>query len=362
MMLLAGTNEAALKDYEGLILDVVLERLQVLSKVKLSAVRVEDADDDTVHPAISQIEAGVMDPVRVFVKNEPHKREKIEKGRLRLICSVSLPDNVLQRVLFERQNKGLIDKWDTIPNKPGMGSADFQLGMLWDAMVILSACGALLDTDVSGWDWSVKSWMQACNCIVRLMQIGISSATLAGRVILNESIRLGWPVFVLSDGRAFVTKRNGLQLSGQLNTSHGNSTMRNVLARLCGHASMAMGDDCTEEGTNVEETVALLRNLGFTLEYHTTAGPQGATFCSMRHKSRGVAEPTRWPRTLYRLLSKPVITLTDLLQFADEIRHVDGKERVLEWIRSLPNFSVPQVGGHEEGHEGGASPQEGPDC
>lgn len=39
------------------------------------------------------------DPIKVFVKQEPHKRKKLDEGRLRLISSVSLIDTIIDRIL-----------------------------------------------------------------------------------------------------------------------------------------------------------------------------------------------------------------------------------------------------------------------
>lgn len=360
MTQLGATNESVLQDHAGLVEEVVLARLKVLATTQPPEPTGEELED---HPAIKNISMGAADPVRVFVKNEPHKLAKVRVGRLRLISSVSLPDQLIDRLLMEAQNKALIERWATIPNKPGMGSSDPQLRMLWDAMVRIAARGGLLDSDVSGYDWAVKLWMQICDFTVRCMQMGVLPSSFLGRLMLRAILRQVWPCFVTSDGQMFVTSEPGLQLSGKLNTSTGNSTMRNVLCVCCGHDSMAMGDDCIENGERPEETAELLRSLGFTVEINWTPSPEGAQFCSMLHKQRGVAVPTRWARTFFRLLSKTEITFADLFQFAEEIRHVDEKEKVLEYIKSLPSFKMPQVGGHEEGHEGGLhAPQEGPRC
>lgn len=44
----------------------------------------------------------VSDPLKIFIKQEPHKDKKIAEGRLRLIMSVSLIDSMVDRILFMR--------------------------------------------------------------------------------------------------------------------------------------------------------------------------------------------------------------------------------------------------------------------
>jgi len=57
-----------------------------------------------------RVELKLCDPVRFFVKNEPHSAEKVERKRFRLISSVSLIDSLTQRCVGGDQNDMEISK------------------------------------------------------------------------------------------------------------------------------------------------------------------------------------------------------------------------------------------------------------
>jgi mRNA-degrading endonuclease RelE of RelBE toxin-antitoxin system len=74
--------------------------------------------------AVERVEWGLVDPVRVFVKNELHSTKKVRQGRYRLIMSISVVDQLVDRVFSTEQNSEEIRHWKHIPSKPGMGLDD----------------------------------------------------------------------------------------------------------------------------------------------------------------------------------------------------------------------------------------------
>lgn len=343
--LLGGTNGKVMTQFTDFVVTLAVERLERL--VSASRGRIGGLSPRDL------VLQGFSDAVRVFVKNEPHKIAKIDLWRLRLIWSVSLVDQIVERVLFEPLCKENIDNWVELPAKPGMGSTDQDFEILWDQMTGLAVGGevsGLEDTDINAWDLSVKWWMQVADSIGCLMNLGVSPESDYGRVILNRCEVAVKPVIALSDGRLYVCKRPGRQLSGKLRTSDGNSRMRVMLAEMRGVRCIAMGDDCVESRLRVPAG-RFYESLGFTIEVNVTEQVKGTVFCSFRHKSRGAAEPVRWVRTLFRFISRTKRELADYAQLEEELRHVEEplRGRILAECFAMVVAGAPvgQVGAHE---------------
>lgn len=96
---------------------------------------------------------------RVFVKDEPHKKAKVEAGRWRLIIASSLPMQMIWRMLFHHQNKWLNDKcWET-PSSHGMV---FCYGGWRRFKAVCKTKGLVYSSDVSGWDINSPGWVFRC--------------------------------------------------------------------------------------------------------------------------------------------------------------------------------------------------------
>jgi len=89
--------------------------------VELILLRIDCLLSKTVDNPKQMLAEFLCDPVRLFVKGEPHKVVKILEGRVRLIMSVSLMDKVIEMVLHNHVNKHEIANWQRLPYKPGMG-------------------------------------------------------------------------------------------------------------------------------------------------------------------------------------------------------------------------------------------------
>lgn len=251
------------------------------------------------------VREGLCDPIRVFVKGEPHKQAKLDEGRYRLIMSVSLVDQLVARVLFQNQNKREIALWRVVPSKPGFGlSTDEQVA---EFLQILSAQVGLtpselipewrahmIATDCSGFDWSVSDWLLEDDMEVR------NRLTLD----LNETtrrLRAAWlycisnSVLCLSDGTLLAQRVPGVQKSGSYNTSSSNSRIRVMAAYHCGAEwAMAMGDDALESAcSNLER----YKSLGFKVEESSKL-----EFCSHIFEKEDLAIPVNKAKMLYKLI------------------------------------------------------------
>jgi len=318
--LLGSTNDDVLKEASGLIVDIVVERLFWLARVDWK----EMMDQDFV---LRSVLRGWLDPVRVFVKREPHKIQKIQTGRLRLIWAYSLAMQLVERVLGQEFNKQCIQAWAMLPVKPGMGASDEAFRLIYAHLEHISRRGGgLSHNDIGGWDLSVKRWMQIAEAYIDLNCTPWSVASDWFRARLNVNLAATNAIAVLSDGTWYRMRVPGRQVSGRYFTSSGNSKMRLLLGTLRGVELMAMGDDCAEE-LGDGEAKRFYSSLGFRVEGTSVPSPVGAVFCSCRYLGPGVAIPENWDRTFFRLMSKKVIGFAEFVQFADEIRHLPSQER-----------------------------------
>lgn len=228
--------------------------------------------------------AGLVDPVRLFIKQEPHKLEKIQTGRFRLISSVSLVDQLIARLLFTEENLAQKRVFLEIPSQPGLGlSSDLDAYILMSRLAIKS--GVELDefivnhhqyaqsTDMSNFDWSVDDWMLQWDMDIRdsLCATEMTAPFLKLRRVWLHCLTRS--LFMLSDGTLVEQTSPGIQKSGSFNTSSSNSMIRWMLSFIAGSPwSITLGDDCVEgKPTNLE----VYESLGFKVK-----PSQNLDFCS----------------------------------------------------------------------------------
>lgn len=94
------------------------------------------------------------DPINLFVKQEPHKRKKIEQERYRLISGVSVVDTFVDRILFGPLARKALQ---TVCKTPCMvGWVPIQGGYRYLNGLFP---GETLSLDKEMWDWSVRKWL-----------------------------------------------------------------------------------------------------------------------------------------------------------------------------------------------------------
>ncbi|CAR95877.1 hypothetical protein, partial [Wheat yellow dwarf virus-GPV] len=273
---------------------LTFDRLLTMSKSSLEARSPEQL-----------VKENICDPIRLFVKQEPHKQSKLDEGRYRLIMSVSLVDQLVARVLFQRQNKSEIALWSAIPSKPGFGlSTEDQVQKFMDVLAGTVGTSAeevcanwrnlLVPTDCSGFDWSVSDWMLADDMEVRnRLTIDCNELTRHLRAVWLQGISNS--ILCLSDGTMLAQTRPGVQKSGSYNTSSTNSRIRVMAAYHCGASwAIAMGDDALEAP---DSDLSRYKSLGFKVEVSGEL-----EFCSHILKSPTLAIPVNANKMLYRLI------------------------------------------------------------
>jgi len=310
MQVLGKTNADVIACHKALISKSVVARLRLLSQ-----------GDIYKFNAHELVQNGFCDPIRLFVKQEPHSEEKRANQRFRLIMSVSLVDQIIERLLFGSQNKEEIRRWMEVPSKPGMGLSDVQLEQIWKEFSPL--IGEAAQSDVQGWDWSVKAWELEADAEMRIALTNCPTQSMYAKCVRNRVRCLSLSVFSLSDGTLIEQLYAGIQKSGSYNTSSTNSRMRVLVARLIGAKwAKAMGDDCVEQ--YVVGAVEKYLTLGHVLKQYEPCCKESFVFCSQLFSMTpsGIsAEPVNWARMFYRLLNQTKHKQEALMQFKYEMRH-----------------------------------------
>lgn len=304
-MRLGSTNKAVLEHHEDLVRSSVVDSF-------VAAVRFGE-EVFTMSPT-ELVRNGIRDPVRLFIKDEPHKASKFASGKFRLISGVSLRDQIKERLLCSRQNCAEILEWRTCPSKPGLGLDDSGLVDMADTFrSLLSRC-KLSATDVSGWDWSVQEWELFADAECRRRLAGAESGSLFDFLLRVQAYTVSRTVFVVPGGDMYSQDFGGIQLSGSYNTSSTNSRMR-ILASLVARQMVgvsprgpvdmvAMGDDSVERlYPGVKDSLEKLGHGVKEVVTHETL--DGIEFCSHRWFSNGLAELVPRFKTLFRYFSHP---------------------------------------------------------
>lgn len=311
-MALAPTNGKLLDEYEALVRRLVVARLRILAGPALAG-----------RTAVELVQMGACDPVRIFVKNEPHSAAKLSEGRVRLISSVSLIDQIVERVLWGLQNDAEIASWYRIPSKPGLGLEDGDTALLCSEVQRKLALGRAAASDMSGWDFSVQAFEFDNEVLLRNALNGSTLDTLYGRVNANRMYCLSLSVFTLSDGTMIAQRERGIMKSGSYGTSSINSRQRVAAAYYAGADwCIAAGDDAVE--AYIRQAAERYSALGHNLKgYDLLVGSLesfGFEFCST-WMSRGVGYPVDYSKSLFRLLHKKPGDPDALRQWRKEMRH-----------------------------------------
>lgn len=320
---LAHDNAGFIEENLGLIIRTVIGRLQTYMSYSV--------DDVAVMTPQQLVEAGLTDPVRVFVKGELHPTRKVEQERWRLIFAVSLIDQIIERLLCGNQNEHEIDTWMTHPSAPGLGlSDDLQLSSLYDRIMDLKGGSPLAEADVTGWDWSVQKWELLKEAEFRA-RLGRFSTT-AAHCMTVRSYCLCESIYAMPDGSLLELLVGGVQKSGCYNTSSTNSRLRVFVAHLVGAEwAIAMGDDCLEQFVvDAREKYAAL---GHPLKMYVEK-QDSFEFCSTQFTPEG-AWPVDGTKTLCNILEQKRITPELLFQFSHEMRNHPRKQEFLDSVERV---------------------------
>lgn len=309
LALIGPTNGQVIDDMGDHFNEVVLDRIEALLSTSL-----EDLNNMS---AKERVDRNLVDPVRCFVKSEPHKITKIREGRVRLIASVSLIDKVIEMMLHNTLHKLEIANWTTIPSKPGIGFSEDQNNATFQYVWERHTDTPMAFADVSGWDWSVKEWMIK-DCAEAEIRLSTNPSPVWIHLVRAEAIKECETIYQFSDGLMVQNTYKGVVNSGKYKTSRGNSWMRVYLGHIVGAKHVvAAGDDSVE--SYCDHAVEKYTKLGFNIKDYQRMG-KGFEFCS-RWYERSHSYPLNLGKTLMNLLHSNCMTEElfhmALLQFTD---------------------------------------------
>lgn len=298
--------------------------------------------------AMELVLLGLVDPVRLFVKNELHTRVKVAQGRMRLICSVSVVDQIVERVLCAQIHQKEISSWRWGLTKPGMGLNDSGLAEL---LAHFREMKRPAGTDAQAWDWGVAYWLLMLLASIRSWQYGCGLRESRSHSTLWERRMhcLCFSVFVLSDGTRWAQQIGGVMKSGSYWTSAVNSWCRIVVAFLVAlilgstqRDAAAMGDDCVEDTGGISEPVkeSVMREykkLGITIKVCEIG--EEFEFCSYKfNTATGSTVPVRpWKLVAAFLHTMPreAMYMERRHALAWELRHSPEKAEALEFLDKI---------------------------
>lgn len=268
---------------------------------------------------------GLCDPVRVFVKNEPHSERKAAVGRWRIICSVSLVDQLVEKYIYWAQDQAEKESWQRIPSKPGMGlDLDEDLDSLFR---YARDNGLTRGSDASGFDISQPAFLVRAEQRVReMLAIDATPDWLAASRNFTECML--HKVLIASDGTAFIRKVPGGMASGRFVTATSNSRARGLIHTWCALRAevepgfMAMGDDCLERPTlpRTEMEGTVFENFGVKLT-DLEDNSEDFSFCSHRFTTNSCV-PENVEKLLVKYHSSQVKDFVGLEHSL--LRHPDG--------------------------------------
>nr|WKV33698.1 MAG: RNA-dependent RNA polymerase [Riboviria sp.] len=159
--------------------------------------------------------------IRVFVKQEPHKKAKVVEKRWRLIMASSLSVQLVWHMLFSYQNDLEIKNAYHIPSQQGVVLVNGgwkRYRQQWLAKGL--TCGL----DKSAWDWTCASWLLDADLEFRFRS-GSGRRMIEWRQLAREMYDRMFvdPVLVLSNGTMWRQVVPGVMKSGCVNTISTNS-------------------------------------------------------------------------------------------------------------------------------------------
>jgi len=256
--------------------------------------------------------------VRLFVKPEPHKIEKIRDGRLRLIWSIPFEYQLIHRLFFGPSLAAELANFRSIPTKGGMswchGGAHQIYSTLYDP-----GCDQIADCDKKGWDLSAAAWTIEMERDSR-WRLCVNPNVVWKHAFwaCYESLLLVRVIF--SDGTMCEQKSPGIVKSGSMITLSGNSRMQVILKVLfCietvgyfdeeKHRIIAIGDDSLERmrGLDPKKYEEWLVHYGYTCKEISVGPLKTRTFCShtfLYHRGVYVPIPVNWDKHRYALCYK----------------------------------------------------------
>lgn len=255
------------------------------------------------------------DPIKIFVKQEPHKQSKLDEERYRLISAVSVVDTMVDRMLFQNMAKKALETLYETPSMVGwtplMGGYKV-LRRLFPGRV---AC-----CDKSSWDWTVPEWMVDL-WLDFILELSYSSPSYWRRLVRARfKMLFKDAVFKFSDSLCVRQKYPGIMKSGCYLTILLNSVGQVLLHMavqqrlkrpLADNVPRCMGDDTVQHYFDyVVDYARTIDSLGFRVkEVKVQSWIEFAGFAI----DWDFAQPVYWEKHLFSLSHMDYVVLGEAL-------------------------------------------------
>lgn len=286
-----------------------------------------------VQDRLDRLAAGekAADPVRIFIKREPHDVGKAANKRWRMIWNVSLIDQIIDSLLWQAEIDVEILRHKKIPSKPGWTPLKGGMNYLFEDMYRV---GAKYGTaDKSSWDFTVPGWMLwwDMECRFRLCNNYKPDAEWVNVAKTRFHALYGGEI-IFSNGWIYQQTHECILRSGSKVTISTNSRCQVLLKLLCfadigkefdeeDDRLNTMGDDSIERLSISSDLYAnTIRKFGFIVKFieesYDLTDPK-LHFCSERFKRIDggvhVSVPVNWEKNLFNLCWKEQLPSMEIL-------------------------------------------------
>lgn len=303
----------------------------------------------TPEEVLVHVNGGLIDPARVFVKNEPYEFQRKEP---RIVCSVSVIDSLLERLIYGADLEHSLSFWMI-----GYQSIGITLGQVGNIEAFRTACvnrmvsrqRTMMSSDISGFEFSLYAEILEAGCEVicyRLFHKQLKDLNVEDDfeclALADFQSLLGCSSYMFSDGTVVASIEPRVD-SGMFKTAIIDSICRSLLASFAQHIikyplvdldklvytqNSANGDDNVEsvdvKHADANMQIDAYRRLGFGLK-EVFFDRQEIQYCSQLIKP-GTHYPEAVDKTTLSLLSNKAICENLFDQYATV------NSRYPEWV------------------------------
>ncbi len=300
------------------VIEAAVERLAIMYSWRD---RIESINAEAI------VEHGLRDPANVFPKYEPHASRKAKTGAWRIICGLSVVDQLIERLLFKPWLELLVSSYPNLGMKYGIGFSDDHVEALVDSHKRnTQRYGPAKTNDISGFDSIHTLEMFEDDLAVMIGTCDVQDeeafrAWLAiAKVRIATIVHIPWRI----EGVVYECVKPGKMPSGSLMTTSTNSNIRLLMAYNVGNeAAHTVGDDC-EEWPGAEDSA--YADIGVKVRDSHYAEGDNFEFCSHKfivETGRTKCQLVTWPKALFKFFSQMQPTEEQVIGLLYEFRDHD---------------------------------------
>lgn len=338
-----STNSGWLKADKEFYIKVVIARLHLRLDKSIDFDLLVKSDLDAVR-------YGYVDPICVFIKNEPTPRRKFVDGSFRIISSVSALDGAVESVLYTEKSAILRQNLYWNGTATGIGFTDSQTKHLHDFVQIKTQEYWVEPTfvDFAGFESQHTQQAYEANALIDLKTVRHSRGTLSRWNYAGRNFcRLATCAISVMGGELYELVDKGGMNSGRKVTTVFNGSFCNTYCYYIGlktgykvDLAFANGDDGgVWTAAPLDVFLECGKNSGLRLR-DVTRKASTFSYCSHTYREDGKASLDSWPKAMYKILTNPVLVEDDCLQVLSECRHNDNIDGLTRFVQSCINLQA----------------------